>query len=186
MGVLPAALGGDIGHRALQDFQQGLLHALAGDIPGDGGIFTLSGDFIHLVDVNNPPLRLLDVIVCSLHQAQQDVLHVIPHIAGFGQGGGVRDGKGNLQNLGQGLGQQRLSAAGGAQQEDVALLQLHIVPAAKVNALIMIVNRHGQGHFGGLLPDDIFIQIGLDLLGAGNDLRHIRAHKLLLRGRHII
>ena len=63
MGVLPAALGGDIGHRALQDFQQGLLHALAGDIPGDGGIFTLSGDFIHLVDVNNPPLRLLDVIV---------------------------------------------------------------------------------------------------------------------------
>ena len=71
------------------------------------------------------------------------------------------------QNGRQALGEHGLARARRADEQDVALLQLHIVPAAKVNALIMIVNRHGQGHFGGLLPDDIFIQHRPDLLGGG-------------------
>ena len=37
-------------------------------------------------------------------------------------------------------------------------MQLHIVPAAEINALIVVVYRHGQRHLRGLLPDDIFIQ----------------------------
>ena len=38
MGMLPAALGRNVGHGALQVFQQRLLHALAGHIAGDGRI----------------------------------------------------------------------------------------------------------------------------------------------------
>ena len=72
VGMLAAALGGHIGHSALQDLQQGLLHALAGNIAGDGGIFALSGDLIHLVDVNDAALRLFDVVVGSLDQAQAE------------------------------------------------------------------------------------------------------------------
>ena len=36
LGMLAPALGRHVGHRALQDFQQRLLHALAADVPGDG------------------------------------------------------------------------------------------------------------------------------------------------------
>ena len=134
------------------NFQQGLLHALPGDVPGDGGIFALPGDFIHLIDVDDAPFCLLNVIVGGLNQPQEDVLHVVAHVAGLGQGGGVGDGKGHLQDLGQGLGQQGLAGAGGAQEQDVALLELHILVAAEENPLIVVVNRHGQGHFAASWP----------------------------------
>ena len=113
VGVLPSALGRNIGHRALQDLQQGLLHALAGHVPGDGGVLALPGDLIHLVDIDDAPLRQLHVVVGGLDQTQQDVLHVVAHIARLGQSGGVGDGEGHLQDPGQGLGKQGLAAAGG-------------------------------------------------------------------------
>ncbi len=56
LGVLPAALGRNAGHRAFQDFQQRLLHALAADVPGDGLVLRLSGDLIDFIDVDDAPL----------------------------------------------------------------------------------------------------------------------------------
>ena len=165
VGVLPAALGRHVGHRALHDLQQCLLHALTGNIPGDGGVLALAGDLVDLIHVDDAPLGPLHVEVGGLQQPQQDVLHVIAHVAGLSEGGSIGDGEGHLQDTGQGLGKEGLAGAGGAQHQDVALLQLHILVAAEENALIVVVNRHGQGHFRLILADDVLIQHVLDLPG---------------------
>src|SRR5688572_29734520 len=54
--VLPAALRRHVGDGALQDLQQRLLDALAGDVPGDRGVIGLPGDLVDLVDVDDAAL----------------------------------------------------------------------------------------------------------------------------------
>mgnify|MGYP000588664035 CR=1 FL=1 len=115
---------------------------LTGNVPGNGGVLALPGDLIHLVDIDDAPLRQLHVVVGGLHQTKQDVLHVVAHIARLGQSGGVGNGEGHLQDSGQGLGKQGLAAAGGAHEQDVALLELHILRASKIDALVVVVHRH--------------------------------------------
>ncbi|MPM47182.1 hypothetical protein SDC9_93890 [bioreactor metagenome] len=66
MRMLPPALGGDVGHGALHDFQQSLLHAFAGDIPRDGDIFALAGNFVNLIHIDNAPLGPLHIKVGGL------------------------------------------------------------------------------------------------------------------------
>ena len=168
VGMLAAALGRNVGHSTLQDFQQGLLHALARHVAGNGGVLTLAGDLVDLVHVDDAALSQLDVVVGSLHQSQEDVLHVVAHISGLGEGSGVGDGEGHLQNPGQGLGEQGLAAARRPHEQDVALLELHVLPAAEVDALIVVVDRHGQGDFSVLLPDDILVQHVADLPHIGD------------------
>jgi hypothetical protein len=90
-------------------------------------VIGLAGDLVHLVDVDDPGLRLLDVVVGGLDQLEQDVLHILADVAGLGQRGGVGDGERDVEDLGQRLGQQRLAAAGGAEQQDVRFLQLDVV-----------------------------------------------------------
>ena len=125
--VLAAALGRHAGHGAFDDLQQGLLHPFAGDVPGDGGRVGFAGDLVDFVDVDDAPGGLLHIVIRHLEQVEDDVLHVLAHIAGFGQGGGVGNGKGHVQGAGQGLGQQGLARAGGSDQQDVALLDLHTI-----------------------------------------------------------
>ena len=173
MWVLPAALGRHVGHGALHDLQQSLLNALAGHVPGDGGILALPGNLVDLVHVDDAVLRPLHIKVRGLQQTQQDVLHIVAYVAGLRQGGGVRDGEGHLQDPGQGLGKQRLAGAGGAQQQDVALLELHVLIPAEVDALVVVVHRDGQGHLGLILPDDVLIQHVLDLPGGGQLIRQV-------------
>ena len=94
--VLPAALGRYIGHGALHNFQQRLLHTLAGDVPGNGSVLALPGDLVDLVHVDNAVLGPLHVKVRRLEQAQEDVLHIVAHIARLGKGCGVGNGEGDL------------------------------------------------------------------------------------------
>ena len=119
MGVLAAALGRHGGRGALEDLEQRLLHALARHVAGDRRVLALAGDLVDLVDVDDPRLGLLDVVVGGLDQLEEDVLDVLAHVARLGESGGVGDGEGHVEHPGQGLGQQRLAAAGGAEQEDV-------------------------------------------------------------------
>ena len=167
VGVLAPALGRHVGHGALQDLQQRLLHALAGHVAGDGGILALAGDLVDLIHIDDAPLRQLHVEIRRLQKPQQDILHVVAHITGLGEGGGVRDGEGHLQHPRQCLGKQRLAGAGGPDHQDVALLQLHVLVAAEVNSLVMVVYGHGQRHFCGLLSDHILIQHLVYLTGRG-------------------
>ena len=127
MRMLPASLRRHIRHRALHNLQQSLLHSFPGHIPGDGGIFALPGDLIHLVDIDDPILSPLHVIVRRLDQFQQDILHVLAHIPCLREGGGICNGKGHIDDLRQCLGQISFAAAGGTHHDDIALLEFHIV-----------------------------------------------------------
>src|SRR3954469_13995445 len=77
VGMLAAALRRDAGGRPLEDLQERLLDALAGDVARDRRVVRLAGDLVDLVDVDDPGLGLLDVVVGRLDQLEQDVLDVL-------------------------------------------------------------------------------------------------------------
>ena len=167
--MLAAALGRHRGLGALDDLQKRLLHALAADVAGDGGVFALAGDLVDLVDVDDTPLGPLHVVVRRLEQIEDDVLHVLAYITSLGQGGGVGDSEGDVEYLGQGLGQQGLAAAGGAYQQDVGFLQLH--PAhfhLGVDALVVVVHGHGEYFLGPVLLNHVLVHYRLDFRWLGN------------------
>ena len=171
MRVLAPALRRHAGRGAFQDLEQGLLHPFARHVAGDGGVVGLAGDLVDLVDVDDAGLGLLDVEVGRLDELEQDVLHVLAHVAGLGEGGGVGDGERHVEDAGQGLRQQGLAAAGGAEQEDVGLLQLDLVVGGRhLHALVVVVDRHREGALGLFLPDDVVGEDRVDLLGLGQVL----------------
>ena len=120
-GCLRPPCGRDRGGGALEDLQQRLLHALAGDVAGDRRVLALAGDLVDLVDVDDARLGLLDVVVGGLDQLEEDVLDVLADVAGLGQGRGVRDGERDVEHAGQRLREVGLAAAGRADQQDVGL-----------------------------------------------------------------
>ena len=138
--MLAAALRRHVADSAFQDLQQCLLYALAAHIAGDGGVFALAGDLVDLINVDDADLCLLHIKICRLDQLEQNVFHVLTHITGLGKGGGIRNGEGYAQHLGQRLGQQGLAHAGGTQQQHVGLLQLHVAALAAEDALIVVVD----------------------------------------------
>ena len=170
VGVLPSALGRHVRHRPLQDLQQGLLHALPGDVAGDRGVLVLARDLVDLVDVDDPLLALLDVAPRRLQELQDDVLDVLPHVAGLGEGGGVHDREGDGEEAGQGLGEQGLARARGPDEQDVRLGQLDVVLAAglgDLDPLVVVVDRDRQLLLRLLLADHVLVQELLDLVGGG-------------------
>ena len=68
MGVLAAALGRHRRGRPLQDLEQRLLHTLARHVTGDRRVLALAGDLVDLVDVDDPGLGPLHVVVGRLDQ----------------------------------------------------------------------------------------------------------------------
>ena len=167
--------------RAFEDLQQRLLHAFAGNIARDGSILALAGDLVDLIDVDDALLRAFHVVIRSLDELEQDVLHILAHIARLGQGRGVRHGEGDVQDLRKRLRKHGLAAARGPQHDDVALLQLHIVVRrARVDALVVVVDRNGKRALCVLLADDVLIQ------NRGNVVRLRDIRKLHRRSLHII
>ena len=112
--------------RPLEDLQQRLLDALAGDVARDRRVVGLARDLVDLVDVDDPRLGLLDVVVGGLDQLQEDVLDVLADVAGLGQRRRVGDRERDVEDPRERLGEQRLAAAGRAEQQDVRLLQLDL------------------------------------------------------------
>ena len=163
--MLAPALGRNIGYGAFQNLQQRLLHAFAGNVAGDGGVLVFAADLVDFVNVDDAGLRARHVAIGGLQQLEDDVLHVLADVAGFGQSGGVHDGEGNVEHLGQGLRQQRLAGAGGANQHDVRLGQLDFAAALPVHVdpLVVVVNRHRELLLGLLLADDVLVEEGLHL-----------------------
>src|SRR6202012_1192439 len=78
--VLATALRRDASGGALKDLQQGLLHTLTRDVPRDRRVLALAGDLVDLVDVDDPRLGLLDVVVGGLDQLEQDVLDILADV----------------------------------------------------------------------------------------------------------
>ena len=169
VGMLAAALGRHVDNGSLQQFQQSLLHALAADVAGDRGVVGLAGYLVYLVDEDDASLGSLHVVVGHLQQSGQDALHVLADIAGLGEHGGIDDGEGHVQQLGDGAGQQRLARSRRAHHDDVRLLYLHaVVVVGLLQSLVVVIDRHGEVALGLVLPDDILVQIVLDVLGLGH------------------
>ena len=150
-------------------FEQRLLHAFAGHVTRDRRVLALAGDLVDLVDVDDPGLGLLDVVVGGLDQLEEDVLDVLADVAGFGERGGVGDGERHVEHAGQRLRQQRLAAARRADQQDVRLRQLDVVvvPGAELDALVVVVDGDRQDLLRVVLADDVVVQELVDLTRLG-------------------
>ena len=172
-GCLRPPCGRHRGRRPLQDLQQRLLDALTGDVTGDRGVLALAGDLVDLVDVDDARLGLLDVVVSGLDQLEQDVLDVLTDIAGLGQRGGVGDRERDVEHPREGLGEVGLAAAGGTDQQDVGLGDVDRVGVllgaglTGLDALVVVVDRHGQRPLGGVLADDELLEEVEDLARLG-------------------
>ena len=161
--VLAPALRRHVGHRAFEDLQQRLLHALAGDVAGDRGVVRLARDLVDLVDVDDSPLRAADVEVGRLDQPEQDVLHVLAHVAGLGEAGRVGDGEGDVEDLGQGLRQvascRSRSAPPAARSTWTARRR---PPLAGADPLVVVVDLHREHVLRLLLPDHVGVELRRD------------------------
>ena len=169
VGVLAPTLRRHRGGGALQDLEQRLLHAFARHVAGDRRVLALAGDLVDLVDVDDPCLGLFDVVVGRLDQLEENVLDVLADVASLGERGGIGDGEGNVEHARQCLREVGLAAAGGADQQDVRLgqLDLGVVVAARLHALVMAVDGDRQDLLGVLLADHIVVQELVDLFGFG-------------------
>ena len=175
MRVFAPAFRGHVGDGALQNLEQGLLYTLTRHVPGDGAAFTLAGDFVDLVDVDDAPLSLRHVHVCLLQEAQQNVFHVVSHIARFRESRGVRNGERHVEHLCQAARHQGFATARWPHEKNVGLFQLgteklllFAVFTRPGQALVVVVNSHGKGFLGFVLANDKGIQVGLDVLGLGD------------------
>src|SRR5205823_6034144 len=72
----------------------------------------------------------------------------------------IGDRERNVELLGQGLCEQRLAGPGRADQQDVALLELDLgLLAAQADALVVVVDRHGERPLGVLLADHVAVEL---------------------------
>ena len=165
MGMLASTRGRHGGDRALDDLQEGLLDALARHVAGNGRVLSLAADLVDLVDVDDALFGLRDVAVGLLDEAQEDVLHVLTHVAGLGQRGRVHDGEGHVEEAGEAARQVGLARTRGAQQQDVGLGAQHVLGItglARAHALVVVVHGHRQGALGTVLTDHPRVQKFVD------------------------
>src|SRR5687767_4886184 len=114
---------------AFEDLEQRLLHALARDVARDAGVFRLARDLVDLVDVDDAALALGDVELAGLEQPDENVLDVFADVPRFGERRGVGDGEGDVENARERLCEERLACSGRPDEEDVRLVELHLVVA---------------------------------------------------------
>ena len=164
-GCLRPPCGGTLATVPSSIFKQRLLDALAGDVAGDRDVVRGLADLVDLVDVDDPALGGFEVEVGGVQQLEQDVLDVLADVAGLGERGGVADGEGDVEDPGQGPGQQGLAAAGRADQEDVRLVELDLGLGvlAVDQPLVVVVHGDRQDLLGPLLADHVGVELLLDL-----------------------
>ncbi len=170
--MLAAALRRHGGDGAFHQLEQRLLDALARHVAGDRGVFRLARDLVDLVDVDDAALRALDVVFGRLQQLEDDVLDILAHVTGLGQGGGVGHGERHVEDARQRLRQQRLAAARGADQQDVGFRQLDVRPlGGVVEPLVVVVHGDREHALGLLLADHVIVEDLADLLRGGHPFR---------------
>ncbi len=165
MRVLAPTLGWHRRRGPLEDLQQRLLHAFTGHVAGDRRVLGLARDLVDLVDVDDPGLGLLDVVVGVLDELEEDVLDVLAHVAGFRQCGRVGDRERDLEEPGERLREQRLAAARRPDEHDVRLLELDVGVAVRagLDPLVVVVHGDRQDLLGAVLTDDVVVQVLVDL-----------------------
>ena len=135
-----------------------MLNTLTAHVAGDGGILTLAGDLVDLINIDDADPSLLDVEVRGLDELEQDVLDVLAHIAGLRQCRRIRDGKRHVQNFRQRLSEVCFTDARRAQHQNIALLDFNAGVFTKINPFIVVVDRNGKRKLRVVLTNDILIQ----------------------------
>src|SRR6516165_4499674 len=165
---------------AFHDLEQRLLHALARDVAGDRGIVGLAADLVDLVDIDDPALGTLDIVISRLQQLEDDVLDVLADIAGFGERGRIGHGERHVEDARERLRQQRLARTSWADQQDVRLRELDVVVLGLVvEALVVIMDRDREHLLGVILTDDIVIKNFAYLLGGRNAVTRLHQRGLV-------
>ena len=112
---------------------------------------------------------------------EDDVLDVLADIAGFGEGRGVRNGEGHVEDARQRLRQQRLARAGRADQQDVRLGEFDIIMLGlMMEALVVVMDGDRKHLLGVVLPDDVVVKDLADFLRQGNAVVRFRQRGLFL------
>ena len=117
--MLAPALRRHVRYRALENLQQGLLHAFTGDVPGNRWVLVLAPDFIDFINIDNAGLRSGHVAIGRLKQLQNDIFHVFAYVTGFCQRGCVDNRERYIQHLGQCVRQQSLAASSWTYEKNV-------------------------------------------------------------------
>ncbi len=120
-----------------------------------------------------------DVAAGVLDQLEQDVLDVLAHVAGLGEGGGVGDGEGHLQVLGQGAGQRVLPVPVGpiSRMLDFSISTSSGDAGAGADALVVVVHRHRQHLLGLVLAHDVLVEGAASALAGSADRRPARTRR---------
>ncbi len=175
---------------SFNEFEQRLLHALSGDIPGDGGVVGLARDLVDLVDIHDSALGLVDVVVTFLKELLDDVLDILSDIARFGKCRRISDGKGYVQQARQRLRKQRLATPGRPYQENIAFAQLDVIAdlaPAHIEPFVVIVNRYRKDFLCARLPDHILVEYVLDRAGSWQSIDRTAGRVILnLFGNDVI
>ena len=165
----PPAFGRHVDDGALEQLEQSLLHTFAADVACDARVVLLASYLVYLVDEDDAALGSSHVVVGHLQQAREDALHVLAHVAGLGEHGGVDDGEGHLEQFCDGACQQGLARARCADHDDVALFYLHaIVVDLLGQTLVVVIDGNRQVALCAVLPDDVLVEEGLDVARLGN------------------
>ncbi len=132
-----------------------------------------------------PVSAFLTIEVGGLDQLEEDVLDVLTDVAGLGQRGRVGDRERDVEDARQRLRQQRLAAAGRAEQHDVRLLQLDLAVGrvlGHLNALVVVVDGDRERALGVLLADHVLLEdvVDLDRLRQVLELERGRRGQLLV------
>ena len=161
--MLATTLWRHVHYRTFKQLEQSLLYAFAADVASDAGVVLLAGYLVYLVDKDDASFRGRDVVVGHLQQSRQDALYVFAHIAGLGEDGGIHDGEGYVEELGDGACQQGLACARSADHDDVALLYLHFVVTMLCQTLVVVIDCNRQVALCTVLTDDVLVEECLDV-----------------------
>src|SRR5437762_2635730 len=102
------------------------------------------------------------------HARLADVLDVLADVARLRERGGVGDRERHAQHLREGLREEGLAGARGTDEENVRLLQLDLARlAARLDSLVVVVDRDGEDLLRPLLADHVLVEDVLDLGGFG-------------------
>ena len=99
MRVFPAALRRHGCVRSLDYLKQCLLHAFARNVSCYRYVLGLLRYLVDLVDIDDPALRPLDVVIRSLDYLEKDIFNVLTDISGLGKCRRISNGKRHVDYL---------------------------------------------------------------------------------------
>ena len=168
VGVLASALWGYVDDGPFEEFEHGLLHTFSAHIARDAGVVALAGNLVDFVDEDDAALGFCYIVIRHLKEAREDAFDIFAHITCLGEDGGVNDGEGHIEELGNGARKEGFARTCGAHHDDVGLLDFYaVVGSVLTDALVVVIDGHGEVALCFVLADDILVEVRLDFSGFG-------------------